>query len=100
MEKHNEDRKHLVAFWKKNKDKCAEIRSIDAVYGVYLEYLKTIDVEQSINKYIFRTYIRKNGYCNSRAKELPNSVETHSVENTLNSKLKPTSHNTELQRDA
>ena len=52
-------------FWAKNKDKCLTIRSIDAVYEEYLEYLKEKNINDHINRYIFRTYIRKNGYNNS-----------------------------------
>lgn len=65
MDKHNEDRKNMLNFWNKNKERCMLIRSIDAVYEEYLAYLKSINVESKINRYIFRTYIRKNGYCNS-----------------------------------
>lgn len=65
MEKANEDKKIMREFWSKHKDECCLIRSIDAVYDKYLEYLKEIKMERAINRYIFRTYIRKNGYCNT-----------------------------------
>ena len=65
MENHVEGRKHMEEFWRKKKLECMTIRSIDAVYDLYKEYCKANNITIVINKYIFRTYIRKNGYCNS-----------------------------------
>lgn len=65
MDKHREDRKNMKAFWNKHGERCMTIRSIDAVYEEYLKYLKENNITSTINRYIFRTYIRKNGYCNS-----------------------------------
>lgn len=89
MDKENEQKRIMRLFWQKNKERCGTIRSIDAVYNEYLTYVvnlvekekqenqnnqnnqenknkqKVKPVPPPINKYIFRTYIRKNGYCNS-----------------------------------
>lgn len=62
MQKQNEDRKNMIEFWRINKQRCISITSIDAVYIEYLEYLKQHNINSIINRYIFRTYIRKNGY--------------------------------------
>lgn len=60
----------MRAFWKIYKDECIRIRSIDDVFSKYVIYVNEIKVSQNfkyspINKYIFRTFIRKNGYNNS-----------------------------------
>lgn len=75
MEKQNEQKRIMREFWKKNKERFAQIRSIDKVYEDYVSHLKELKssdpnkpiITEPINKYIFRTYIRKNGYCNSGA---------------------------------
>jgi len=75
MQKHNEDRKILSDFWKANKERCIAISSIDLVYNEYLEYLKLVNIDRAINKYIFRTYIRKNGYGNQKKKNKQKASE-------------------------
>jgi hypothetical protein len=64
-------RKVMVDFWRKSREMCCTIRSIDAVYEEFMKYYQTVDaLYPPINKYIFRTYIRKpeNGYQNTSAK--------------------------------
>lgn len=65
MERDKKNRQNMKLFWSKNKERCQLIRSIDTVYEEYLTYLKNEGIDDRINKYIFRTYIRKNGYNNS-----------------------------------
>ena len=65
MQNANEDKKHMRDFWRIHKNEMLLVRSIDAVYGKYLEYLKSINIDRAINKYIFRTFLRKNQYNNS-----------------------------------
>jgi hypothetical protein len=57
-------------FWLKNKTECCSIRSIDEVYNKYVNFYKENKqkynyIHTPMNKYIFRTFIRKNGYNNS-----------------------------------
>ena len=55
-------------FWKKYKEDCLNIKSIKEVYKRY----KTFCQENNLlilNEYIFRTFIRKNGYNNSGEKK-------------------------------
>jgi hypothetical protein len=72
MEVHNEQMKSLRHFWTKNKTQCCQIQKIDEVFGLYAEYHKTYStadgvkyIHPPLNKYKFRTWIRKNGYDNS-----------------------------------
>lgn len=66
MDKHVAQRELAVDFWKENKKRCLEIRSIDKVYDEFLKYYNENNCNCSpLNKYVFRTFIRKNGYCNS-----------------------------------
>ena len=65
MQKANDDKKYMRIFWEKHKDRCMLIRSIDSIYDEYLAYLKEIGIDRAINRYIFRTYLRKSGYNNS-----------------------------------
>lgn len=62
MDKKSQDRIHMVSFWKKNKMNYTMTKSIDAIYDDYLTYIEELNLSGPINKYIFRTYIRKNGY--------------------------------------
>jgi len=61
-------------FWSKNKDECCLIRSIDEVYNRYVKYYnenaeKNDYIHMPMNKYIFRTYIRKHGYNNGNVEK-------------------------------
>lgn len=68
MQEINEERRIMRLFWTLNKKECLNIRSINEVYNKFCEYTKKENItSKPINKYIFRTYIRKNGYCNSHA---------------------------------
>jgi hypothetical protein len=70
MNEHNEQMKSIRHFWHIYKNDCCLIRSIDAVYNKYCEYHITyVDksikyIYKPINKYRFRTFIRKHGYNN------------------------------------
>lgn len=64
MHKENQQKSYLHLFWKKEANSCKHIKSIDAVYSIYSDFIKQYN-SPPINKYIFRTYIRKHGYSNS-----------------------------------
>ena len=69
---HDEWRDSVKTFWSKNKAECCLIRSIDEVYKKYVIYHeknaeKNDYIHKPMNKYIFRTYIRKHGYNNGNA---------------------------------
>ncbi len=66
MPKISVKRQELIRFWNKNKDELCQERSIKKVYSSYKGYCEEQQSEVT-NEYIFRTYIRKNGYCNSKA---------------------------------
>ena len=53
---------YLKLFWNHNDYK--HIVSIDQLYKIY--YDQAILTHKPINKYIFRTFIRKNGYRNDK----------------------------------
>ena len=57
----------MIEFWKEHKVKCLKIRSINIVYDEFLEYYKNKNnvMYPPLNKYVFRAFIRKNGYCNN-----------------------------------
>jgi hypothetical protein len=75
MEVHNEQMNSVRHFWITKKSDCLNIRSIDEVFNIYVKYHSTYENGigekykcQPINKYKFRTFIRKNGYDNSSIK--------------------------------
>lgn len=72
MDEHNEQMKSVRHFWAKHKEECCLIRSIDAVFDIYVNYHKNYENPadgkykfQPLNRYKFRAFIRKNGYNNS-----------------------------------
>lgn len=67
MDREIKQRIIMRSFWQNNKEQNLSIKSIDMVYKNYLEYLEKNNPSNipAMNKYIFRTYIRKNGYNNS-----------------------------------
>jgi len=68
MDTHNEQMKSINHFWITKKDEVKNIKSIDEVYNIYVKYHTesgTYTVTP-INKYKFRTLIRKKGYNNSK----------------------------------
>ncbi len=60
----DDERSSMRLFWNEYKRECLEVKSIDEVFERYSQFTKNRDLP-SINKYIFRTFIRKNGYSNS-----------------------------------
>jgi hypothetical protein len=73
MNTHNEQMKSINHFWIIYKSECLNIRSIDDVYNKYTDYHKSyadaIGTKYSViplNKYKFRSLIRKRGYNNSK----------------------------------
>jgi hypothetical protein len=67
MQAHREQHSNVKLFWKNQKDECCQIKQIDKVYDMYVKY--HIENKENkynpMNRYIFRTFIRKNGYNNS-----------------------------------
>ena len=72
-----QQRQTVRDFWAANKLSCMGTKSVDELYGRYKQYLVDGDVKETtregvvkshpllpINKYIFRTLIRKMGYKN------------------------------------
>jgi hypothetical protein len=88
MDEHREQHGNVAEFWKKNKEECCKIIKIDEVYDKYIIF-HTENKEQKgykynpMNRYIFRTYIRKNGYCNSRTPEQQEKFEKEQQEKKL-----------------
>lgn len=68
MEKRSSQRQSATDFWRKNKAECLGIKSVKEVFQKYKAYCVQEKME-CLNEYIFRTYIRKNGYCNSGKKK-------------------------------
>jgi hypothetical protein len=66
----SEERVTVTNFWNTHKPTISTIKSIDKVYDLYKKDLQHINIQnntqiQPLNKYIFRTQIRKLGYNNS-----------------------------------
>jgi hypothetical protein len=55
-------KKSVIEFYNANKSGLTDIKSIKIIYKMYVEYMGS---ETPINEYIFRTHLRKSGYCNS-----------------------------------
>jgi len=77
MEVHNEQMSSVRHFWQVSKTECINIQSIDEVYEKYKTYHQTYANKAGekykyplLNKYKFRTFIRKNGYNNSKPKNI------------------------------
>ena len=62
------ERESVRSFWNEYKDECIPIRSIKQVFTKYKDWCSTHQ-HPMLNEFIFRTYIRKHGYCNSVAEE-------------------------------
>lgn len=68
MNEHDEQFANVAEFWKKHKEECCTIIKIDQVYDRYLSFHTENKIIKNykfnpMNRYVFRTYIRKNGYC-------------------------------------
>lgn len=60
------ERESAKEFWSRHKQDYLSTRSIKEVFSAYKQY--TLDNNLPLlNEYLFRTFIRKNGYCNSIA---------------------------------
>ena len=77
MEVHNEQMNSVRHFWITKKSECLNIRSIDEVFNIYKNYHTLYENNigqkynfQPLNKYKFRTFIRKNGYNNSSSQKI------------------------------
>jgi hypothetical protein len=89
MDKQIAQRKLATEFWEKNKEKCLTITSIDEVYNEFLKYYNENKNDYApLNKYIFRTFIRKNGYCNSVSKSDLEKVALKKKEKKEKKKIK------------
>lgn len=65
------ERESAKKFWAEHKQDYLSTRSIKAVFQAYKEYTIAHDLPL-LNEYLFRTFIRKNGYNNSIAeKDIP-----------------------------
>ena len=64
MERSKQEKEVMRVWWTENSTTYLSERKIDKVYEAYKAYCEECG-EVAINKYIFRTYIRKHGYCNS-----------------------------------
>lgn len=65
------ERESAKKFWSEHKQDYLSTRSIKAVFQAYKEYTIIHDLPL-LNEYLFRTFIRKNGYNNSVAeKDIP-----------------------------
>jgi transposase-like protein len=62
------ERESAKAFWEEFKDECSPIRSIKQVFAKYKDWCSTHQ-HPMLNEFIFRTYIRKHGYCNTVAEQ-------------------------------
>lgn len=66
MEVSNRQKQLVREWWETNRDTYLTERSIDKVYKDFQTYhTESAISDPPMNKYIFRTYIRKNGYKNS-----------------------------------
>jgi hypothetical protein len=59
------ERESARQFWDQYKQECLSIKSIKDVFSRYKNYCRNHHLP-ILNEYIFRTYIRKHGYCNSK----------------------------------
>ena len=66
MEQRISERDSAKQFWNTKKEECLPIRSIKEVFTLYKTYALENDLPL-LNEFIFRTYIRKHGYCNTIA---------------------------------
>jgi hypothetical protein len=64
MDQSKKEKEAMREWWAENKEVQKLERKIDKVYEAFKEYCVQAELPP-INKYIFRTYIRKHGYCNS-----------------------------------
>jgi len=69
--KAQEKRDSVRQFWKEHKEECLPIKSIKEVFAKYKTYCEEKQLQVQ-NEYIFRTFIRKNGYNNSGEKKKKN----------------------------
>lgn len=78
MQKENAQKELMRNWWNQHKSDYLLERSIDKVYEAFQSFATTTLEFPPINKYIFRTYIRKNGYNNSSSdmKEYYQAKET------------------------
>ena len=68
MYKRINERNSAITFWCRYKEECLQIRSIKEVYQKYKQFATENNL-LVLNEYIFRTYIRKHGYCNTIAEK-------------------------------
>jgi len=66
MQRRKDERETMRIFWQLHGDRLKTERSVKKIYEEYVNYAEEYKVVR-INEYIFREYIRKNGYCNSCA---------------------------------
>jgi len=66
MQRETAQKDSVRTFWHTNSSTLKDIKSIDEIYKQYVAYVHEGSlVVPPINKYIFRTMIRKLGYKNS-----------------------------------
>jgi hypothetical protein len=65
MEKIAKQRETMREFWTQSREELLSEKNINKIYIIYKDIYK----EDFINEFIFREYIRKNGYCNACGEE-------------------------------
>lgn len=68
MEKRIKERESAKLFWTRYRDDCLPIRSVKEVFQKYKVFTEE-NQYPLLNEFIFRTFIRKNGYCNTVAEQ-------------------------------